>query len=344
MEFYTSKKLVCLIPQKLGLGGPASFQARLTSGLTRMGIEVTHDPLDPAVSAILVNGGTKDLALLYQAKRRGVRIVQRLNGMNWIHRKRFTGIRHFMRAEWGNWVLGQIRNHLADAIVYQSQFSQRWWNDARGEIAAAGTVIYNGVDLSAFTPEGPESPFADSYTVLVVEGHLGGGYDQGLVTAVRLVELLNHRMDKMVRLMVAGDVPPRLKDDFKGYEYPIQWLGVVKRDQIPAFDRSAHVLFSTDVNAACPNAVVEALACGLPVISFDTGALPEMVTPQAGCIAPYGGNVWNLDRPDVYALADCARQVLEAQADYSKGARARAEQAFSLEEMTKKYVNVLLNL
>jgi len=154
MEFYTSKKLVCLIPQKLGLGGPASFQARLTSGLTRMGIEVTHDPLDPAVSAILVNGGTKDLALLYQAKRRGVRIVQRLNGMNWIHRKRFTGIRHFVRAEWGNWVLGQIRNHLADAIVYQSQFSQRWWNDARGEIAAAGTVIYNGVDLSAFTPRG----------------------------------------------------------------------------------------------------------------------------------------------------------------------------------------------
>jgi len=244
MEFYTSKKLVCLIPQKLGLGGPASFQARLTSGLTRMGIEVTHDPLDPAVSAILVNGGTKDLALLYQAKRRGVRIVQRLNGMNWIHRKRFTGIRHFVRAEWGNWVLGQIRNHLADAIVYQSQFSQRWWNDARGEIAAAGTVIYNGVDLSAFTPEGPESPFADSYTVLVVEGHLGGGYDQGLVTAVRLVELLNHRMDKMVRLMVAGDVPPRLKDDFKGYEYPIQWLGVVKRRyKFLAFDRSAHVLF-----------------------------------------------------------------------------------------------------
>ena len=331
------------MPQKLGLGGPASFQARLIAGLEKDGIEVTYDPLDPAVSAILVNGGTRELDLLRQAKRRNVRIVQRLNGMNWVHRKRFTGIRHFIKAETGNWLLAHIRSQLADAIVYQSAFSRDWWNRVRGPVKAPGTVIHNGVDLTAFTPEGPEYPPSESYRVLVVEGHHGGGYDQGLVNAVALVELLNRRMDKTVELAVAGDVPEGLKRSFEHAACRIQWLGVVKRDQVPAFDRSAHVLFSTDINAACPNAVVESLACGLPVVSFDTGSLPELVTQSAGCIAPYGGNVWNLDKPDIHALADCASQVLNKQEEFRLGARARAEEAFSLDEMVKKYEGVLLN-
>jgi glycosyltransferase involved in cell wall biosynthesis len=50
------------------------------------------------------------------------------------------------------------------------------------------------------------------------------------------------------------------------------------------------MLFSADLNAACPNSVIEALACGTPVLGYDTGALPEMVPPKSGRIAHYGGN------------------------------------------------------
>ena len=263
--------------------------------------------------------------------------------MNWVHRKRYTGIDHFIKAETGNWILATIRRSLADAIAYQSEFSQRWWNDARGEVKAKGVVIHNGVDLATFTPAGPEAPPTDCYRVLVVEGHLGGGYDQGLASAVQLVELLNQRMDKSVELMVAGDVPVRLKERFSSSKCDIRWMGVIRRDGVPALDRSAHVLFSTDVNAACPNSVVEALACGLPVVSFDTGSLCELLPPEAGCIAPYGANVWNLDPPDIHALADCAGQVLSRQSEFRAGARSRAEQAFSLDLMVEKYLKVLLN-
>ncbi len=338
-----SNRTICLVPQKLGLGGPASFQARLIAGLSQRGVAVSVDPLDPANSAVLVIGGTRRLGELRQAKRRGIRIVQRLNGMNWVHRKRFTGIDHFFKAETGNWILATIRRSLADAIAYQSEFSQCWWNDARGEVKARGVVIHNGVNLDTFTPAGPETPPTDTYRVLVVEGHLGGGYDQGLASAVQLVELLNQRMHKPVELMVAGDLPVRLKERFSTARCEIRWLGVIRREEVPALDRSAHVLFSTDINAACPNSVVEALACGLPVVSFDTGSLRELVPPEAGCIAPYGGNVWNLDAPDIHALADCAGQVLARQSEFRSGARSRAEQAFSLDLMVEKYLKVLLN-
>jgi len=101
---------ICILPRKLGLGGPASFQARFSEALRLQRIKVTYDPDDLAVSAILVVGGTRHMAELRHAHRRGVRIVQRLNGMNWVHKQKFTGLKHFIRAEYGNWVLSTIRH------------------------------------------------------------------------------------------------------------------------------------------------------------------------------------------------------------------------------------------
>lgn len=342
MKIPDSERKICLLPRQLGLGGPASFQARLTAGLIDRGVDVGFDVDDPANGAILVVGGTRKLLDLQRARLRGVRIIQRLNGMNWVHRRQYTGVKHFLRAEWGNWLLAAIRRSLADGIAYQSQFSQRWWNEARGSTGKESTVIYNGVDLNEFSPVGEGTPPEDHYRILVVEGHLGGGYEQGLLNAVRLVQLLNPRMDKPVELQVVGEAPAGLKSRCIASGIPLEWMGVVKRDQIPALDRAAHALFSTDINAACPNAVVEALACGLPVVSFDTGALGEMVTGQAGWIAPYGGNPWKLEPANIHALADGVQQVLTHQPLYRAGARARAEEAFGLDSMVEKYLNFLL--
>jgi hypothetical protein len=61
---------ICLLPQKLGLGGPASFQARLAEELRANQIDVTFDPEDPAISTILVVGGTRHLSELRKAKQR----------------------------------------------------------------------------------------------------------------------------------------------------------------------------------------------------------------------------------------------------------------------------------
>ena len=334
---------ICLLPRKLGLGGPASFQARLAEALHAQGIKTIFDPDDLAVSAILVVGGTKQLADLRRARRRGVRIVQRLNGMNWVHKRKFTGVKHFFRAEVNNWILSTIRQNLADRIVYQSQFTQGWWQRVHGQVEAASTIIYNGVDLNEFSPAGVNSQPTGFYRMLLVEGHLGGGYEQGLITAVKAAELLNQRLDRPLELMVVGDVPLSLRNQVLTDKVNILWRGVVKRNEIPEIDRSAHFLFSSDINAACPNSVVEALACGLPVVGYDTGALPEMVVNGAGRIAAYGGDVWKLDKPNLYSLVDAAQEVLTNHAEFSAGARHQAEAAFDIQKIAASYRKVLLD-
>jgi glycosyltransferase involved in cell wall biosynthesis len=334
---------ICLLPRKLGLGGPASFQARLTDALRLQGIEVTFDPDDLAVAAILVVGGTKQLNDLKKAKRRGVRIVQRLNGMNWVHKQKFTGIKHFVRAETGNWLLSTIRKNLADRIVYQSEFTQGWWQRVYGSVKAPGTVIYNGVDLNEYSPLGVNSLPTDRYRMLLVEGRFGGGYEQGLFTAVKAAELLNQRLGKPLELMVVGDAPEPLRRQVVSAQVNILWRGVVKRYEIPEIDRSAHILFSSDINAACPNSVIEALACGLPVIGYNTGALPELLTHGAGCIASYGGDVWKLDKPNVYSLVDAAQEVLKDHEKFCVAARKQAKTSFDIHAIARAYQRVLLD-
>ncbi|GAP13407.1 glycosyltransferase [Longilinea arvoryzae] len=334
---------ICILPQLQGVGGPVSFRARLTAGLTARGVSLADDPRDPTLDAVLMIGGTSRITDLLAAKHNGVRIVQRLNGMNWIHRKRYTGVKHFLKSEWNNRLLALIRERIADHVVYQSHFARDWWQTVRGATRASHEVIYNGVDLNLFTPDGPEKPPRDFVRLLLVEAHLGGGNEPGLENALALAALLARRVPQPVELMVAGEVPSGLRASLHlPTGVRLNWAGVVRRDQVAQLDRLAHLLFSADLNAACPNSVIEALACGLPVVSFATGSLPELLEGGAGQVAPYGSNYWNLEPPVVEPLAEAAIDVLRDQEHYRPAARARAEALFGLDTMTEKYLKALV--
>lgn len=339
----TSHPRVCLVPRLKGLGGMVSFQARLVAGLERCGVETSYDLGDPRCAAVLIIGGTRQVGAVWQARRRGVRIVQRLNGMNWIHRRKPTTLRYFLRAEFNNFLLAFIRRWLTHRIIYQSHFSQKWWERVYGPAPAPTRVTYNGVDLETFSPAGEQARPNGTLRVLLVEGHLGGGYDPGLENAVRLVERLRSNHHLPVRLQVVGDVPASLQANVQA-QLPgvIDWQGVLRREQIPTVDRSAHLLFSADLNAACPNAVIEAMACGLPVAAFDTGALAELVTSGAGRVVPYGSDHWKLEDPVVAPLAAAAAEILNENDRFRVAARARAEAAFGLDQMVTEYMQVLL--
>jgi glycosyltransferase involved in cell wall biosynthesis len=336
-----SVQKICLVPKLVGLGGTASFQSRLANELVRRGVAITYDLQDPEAGVVLVVGGTRSLRALSAARNRGAMIVQRLGGINWVHRKRYTGIRHFLRSEVNNHLIATIRNRLADRIIYQSRFVQGWWQERRGDSGKPSFIIHNGVDLNTYTPRGPGELPKNLYRLMLVEGRLGGGYHMGLENAVELTRQLRELHALPLELRVVGEVPSDLRRRVTQTSHiPIEWLGVVRRDAIPELDRSAHALFSADLNAACPNAVIEALACGLPVVAFDTGALKELVPAGAGSLSAYGGDVWRLEEPDVTGLADASVNVFKNNAAHRRAARKYAEAHFSLERMVDSYCEV----
>ena len=333
---------ICIVPAVEGIGGGASFRNKFEAGLKSRGVDATHDP-DDSPDAILILAGTKNLLPLIRAKKRGVKIVQRLDAINWVHRKRNTGIKHFVRAEYGNWNLSFIRANIATHILYQSEFSKHWWEDWYGKTNQPSTIIHNGVDLNIYSPHGIGGLSIGRYRLLVVEGSLGGGYDMGLDNAIALAETLAEKFNFPMELMVVGKITDEHAARVQARaRIPILWQGAVPREKIPEIDRSAHLLFSADLNAACPNSVIEALACGLPVVSFDTGALNELVVGDAGRLVPYGGDPWKLDKPDISALANEAAEILRDRPRFRAGARAQAERSLGLDLMTDRYLKFLL--
>ena len=186
-----------------------------------------------------------------------------------------------------------------------------------------------------------EIPRYPPYRILVVEGSLAGGLDTGLKAAVRLAEILSKQFT--VELNIAGKVDEHaLADLEKGNKRTVKLLGLVPREQIPELMRSSHLLFSAEINPPCPNSVIEALACGLPVVGFDTGSLYELLGDSAGRLVPYGGDPWKLEPPDVPALAKAATEILVGQESFRLAARARAEELLSVDKMVDEYLKVLL--
>jgi glycosyltransferase involved in cell wall biosynthesis len=332
-----------IVPRVHGVGGMVSFRDKLTAGLRKRGIEVSDDPED-GCDALLVIAGTRDLGPLRRARKRGVRVVHRLDGINWLHRKHRTPLRVSLRAEAANLLLAFIRRFHADRVVYQSEFIQRWWEGWYGRTRVPNSVIYNGVDLSVYTSSGPGERPKDLIRIMVVEGSLVHGHEVGLSWAVRLAEKLREIQPLPVELVVAAEVAESQKSYWKSRAaVPVNFLGVVSGERIPELDRSAHFYFSAEINPPCPNSVIEALACGLPVAGFEMGSLPELVTPEAGAVVSYHGDPWKLEPPDIPGLAAATVQMLEELPRYQAGARARAESAFGLDAMVEKYLDVLLN-
>jgi len=335
-------KSICLLPQIQAVSGPASFQLKLKAELERRGYPVHHDVGRTDRGAILIIAGTRHVSAIAHARRRGIRIVQRLDGMNWIQRRKRSGVRYFVRAELGNLLLAYTRRFLADFVVYQSNFTRTWWEKVYGKTPVPNTVIYNGVDLDQYSPAGIEQPPAEHIRIQVVEGHLKGGNEIGLEFAVDFAVAMQRQSLRQVELVVTADVPSCVRTvvQQRGPDAWVTYTGVVAREQIPAMNRSAHAFFSAELNAACPNSVIEALACGTPVLAFDAGSLPELVQGEAGRVVPYGSDPWRLQAPDYPALAQAAMDVMNDQKRYRVGARARAEQAFGLGQMADHYLQV----
>ncbi len=335
---------ICILPKLKGHGGPSTFQAKLRKGLGKLGISVNHNPRDPSTAAVLVIGGTRRFDDLFFAKRSGIRIVQRLDGMNWLHKKKFTGLKHYLRSERMNLQLSFTRRHLADAVVYQSIFTRDWWNTVHGSLPTPSTVIYNGIDLKEFSPSNRKKLDSEIIRLLVVEGSFKGGHERDLFNAVDLANALSDRTNKQVDLLIAGNVPSSMRTKVStNHRVNINWLGLIPHKEIPALDRSAHILFPAEINAACPNSLVEGLGCGLPVVSYATGSLPELIGEDGGTVVPYGSNYWNLDAPKTEPLAKAAVNVLNNLSTFKRSARSRAEMYFGVDMMVEKYRQVLLD-
>lgn len=321
--------MIICFPHKPGSGGPGSFQTRFEKSLKDEAWEIQYKDFSRIPDVIFVVGGTRHFLWLIKMKMKGIPIVYRLDGISWLHRKNKVDLKLFLKVEYRNFLNKLIHAFIADKIIYQSFFVKEWWNRSGYKKRKESSIIFNGVELPIFLSQNKNN----SVSLVVVEGNID--------YSPYAVDLLNDLVGKLknnISIKVYGCF--RYKENQQKISSDISYCGYVQRENINDVMLGS-IYLSLDINPACPNTVIEALACGAPVVAFDTGSLKELVPPEAGIIVPYGSDPWELAYPDVDALAKAILKVKENYAWYSANARKVAEERYSIEDMTEKYLNVI---
>jgi UDP-glucose:(heptosyl)LPS alpha-1,3-glucosyltransferase len=172
--------------------------------------------------------------------------------------------------------------------------------------ADATARLFNGVDLSRFAPEGPAADRAaldlspDDVLALFVSNNFKL---KGLAEAI---EALAQAADPRLKLAVVGVAeqrPYRNLAERLDVADRVRWLG--GRRDLPELYRAADALVLPTYRDSCSLVVLEALACGLPVISTRQNGATEVMTD--------GEHGWILDEPGDPRLAETLRKVTDSQ-------------------------------
>lgn len=329
------------IPYQHSFWGPATFVSKFRSGMEQRGhIVLSSLEEDTDILFVIVQA---PFQILLKARKFGIPIVQRLDGVFYWS---VSGPMYPLLN-----TKATITRHLfSDFTVYQSEYSKKSVNRFLGKKSdEQQRVIYNGVDTNLFSPVGEKKDnlrdFPEQNIFFTVSDFRRK--DQ-IFPILDALGYYRKKHGNKWKLVIAG----AFRGELVGFEkkltsYPnIQFVGKIENKDLPQYERAADIFLFTHLNPPCPNNIIEAMACGLPICGMADGAMPELVKHgENGYLLPIQGDAyWKQRFYDGQGLANHIAQTILQKESLSQKGRAIAVAQYSLENMLDRYEQVLLSL
>jgi glycosyltransferase involved in cell wall biosynthesis len=233
----------------------------------------------------------------------------------------------------------------ATHVVYQSRFCQMSADRFLGHASRTSEILYNAVDTTCFRPAPPRTTAAP-LTILV-----GGTQDivDRVAVALRVLARVVRRCPT-TRMIITGTLrwgrgPAEAAAETRtmvrdlGLEDHVECTGPYTQADAPSLYTRADLLLHCKYNDPSPGVVVEALACGLPVVYSATGGLPEIVG-EAGIGVPSELSWERNLQPDVDSMAEAVFEVAARRNQLSALARRRAIECFDLKPWLDRHAAI----
>jgi sugar transferase (PEP-CTERM/EpsH1 system associated) len=231
---------------------------------------------------------------------------------------------------------------FVDRFIPVSEDLNRWLGDVVRIPAAKTLFIKNGVDTDRFTPAlapASDAPWAPGDVVIGTVARVQDVKNhRGLVDAFARARTelaaTDPALAARLKLAIVGDGPllPAVREQVAslGLQDAV-WLPGARADIGPLL-RSFSVFALPSLAEGTPVSLLEAMACGLPVVASRVGGIPEVVDEgEQGFLVPVG---------DADALARVLLRYAQDPAlrtAHGQAGRARVEERFSMRAMVNAY-------
>jgi glycosyltransferase involved in cell wall biosynthesis len=173
----------------------------------------------------------------------------------------------------------------ASSLIVPSGFLQQVFS----ECGLASAVIPNAIDLDQFYPSSPAES-RPTFTVVITR-NLEPIY--GLDTAIRAIAIAREQIPN-IKLKIAGSGHQRRElerlVDTLDLGRCITFLGRLESKEVVALYHCADAMLNPSTVDNMPISVLEAMACGVPVVSTDVGGVPYIVRDGKTAVLVAPGN------------------------------------------------------
>ena len=277
--------------------------------------------------------------------------------LDWLRLRRIPLVLNQNGVYYAGWYGGDWKNmnrimalayHRADHVFWQSDFCRRAANHFLGKREGPGEILFNAIDTRGhFRPANvrQDRPFTflltgriDSHMAYRVESTITG------LRAARFAGLDS-------RLLIAGCIDPstivKIQQLIRRLDLSthVDFSGPYTQNNAPAIYQSADAYVITKYLDPCPNTVLEAMACGLPVLYSASGGVPELVGPKAG-LGLYVPENWEntIHIPSSEAVGEGMVKIAHGALEMGISARQRAENEFEITSWIERHREIFQKL
>ena len=246
-------------------GGGNLFVLNLKNYLIKNGHQVIHDLCDKDIDIILLTDprsrkessstfNHEDIKKYKKYVNPNVSVIQRINECD--ERKGTNFINQFYLEA----------SECADQVIFVSN----WLKDIYTNIGMPlkkTSVIMSGADEEIFNKN--ESSKFDRTKIKFVTHHWSAHVNKGFDIYKKLDELLSDSKYQNIEFSYIGNVPPEVNFINTKIKKPLSGLDLA--DEI----KKNHIYLTASVNEPSGNHHIEAAQCGLPVLYYNSGGIPE---------------------------------------------------------------------
>lgn len=208
-------------------------------------------------------------------------------------------------------------------------------------------IVYNGCDSKMFSYNKKERlrirkklRISLKKTVIIFVGKLAKS--KGIFELLTAFIKLNYKYSDLYLILIGNISERTVLDKIISSNYAnnkIHLVGEIPQNEIPYWLSASDIFVFPTYNEGLPNALMEAMACGLPVVATKVGGIPEVVRD--------GQNGILIDKKNVTSIEHSIEKLIENKSMCKKmGERGRItiEEKFSWDNSAKKLIRIYNNI